>query len=65
MAVIYVCDGCGKQEPGEVWPGGWFKPSEWFQRRDRRDERDYHACSRECIDAIAEKTGSTIVVRPV
>lgn len=66
MACEYVCDGCGKRAPAEwVRRGGvgWFKPSSWFQRQD--DDGIQDACSRECIDKIAEKSGKTKVVLPI
>lgn len=63
MAVEYICDGCGKREPATNNGRNWFKPSAWYQRSD--DEGPQVACSRECIDAIAEKTGKTSVVLPV
>lgn len=64
MAVEFICDGCGKREPGEVHAGGsTYKPREWFGRQD--EDGQQHACSRECIEKIAEKTGKTAVVLPV
>lgn len=63
MAVIYVCDGCGKQEPGEQWPTGTFKPRLWFGRKDKDGEQ--LACSRECIDKVAKATGKTDLVLPI
>jgi len=30
--VEWICDGCGKREPGVPTPDGWRKPNEWFQR---------------------------------
>ena len=63
MSVIYVCDGCGKQTPAVQFPGGLFKPSSWFERRD--DDGAQHACSRECIATCAAKTGKTDLVLPL
>ena len=63
MAVEFVCDGCGKREPGEVWPGGTFKPSHWYTRKD--DDGTQHACSRECIAKAAAKSGKTSTVLPI
>jgi len=64
MACEFICDGCGKREPG--WAsrnGDWFKPRLWFQRTD--DDGTQMACSRECIDRIAEKTGKTRCILPL
>lgn len=64
MSCEYICDGCGKRvlsSPGtgvEWWP----KPYHWYQRRDKDGPQD--ACSRDCIDKIAEKTGKTGLVAP-
>jgi hypothetical protein len=61
---LFRCDGCGKQEAGSSNRHGyWFKPHEWFQRTD--DEGTQLACSRKCIDAIAEASGKTSVVLPI
>lgn len=62
----YICDGCGKREPAELarWPGlHWSKPRDWYERAD--EDGIQTACSRECIEKIAEKTGKTAVVLPV
>ena len=63
MAVEYICDGCGKRERGMHNGRDWFKPSHWYQRADNDGPQE--ACSRECIDAVAEKTGKTSVVLPI
>jgi len=63
MAVVCICDGCGKQEPAEHWPGGIFKPRLWFGRKDADGEQ--LACSRPCIEKIAAKTGKTALVLPI
>jgi len=63
MACEYICDGCGKREPAEKGGGHWWKPSLWFQRSDKDGIQD--ACSLECIDKIAEKTGKTRVILPI
>ncbi len=62
--VIFICDGCGKQEYG------WFgygnaahKPEDWYIRKD--DDGPQIACSRGCIDAVSAKSGKTSVVLPV
>lgn len=59
----FVCDGCGK-ECTAFWNGhDYFKPASWFQRAD--DDGPQDACSRECIEKIAEKSGKTKVVLPI
>jgi hypothetical protein len=63
MSCEFICDWCGKRQPAELYPGGWFKPSEWYQRRG--DDGAQVACSRECIDKIAAATGKTSVVLPI
>lgn len=63
MPCEFICDGCGKRAPG--WAnrmGDWLKPDKWFTRTD--DEGTQVACSRECIDIIAAKTGKTRVILP-
>jgi len=63
MAVECICDGCGKREPAEHHPGGTFKPSHWYSRRDEDGEQ--LACSRKCIEKVAAKTGKTALVSPI
>lgn len=64
MACEYICDGCGKREPVSVWlsqPGrGFQKPAGWFERADK--DGIQVACSRPCIELIAQKSGKTAVV---
>lgn len=55
-----TCDGCGLERL--VGPYDSYKPDKWYSREDS-DGRQI-ACSRECIDAIAAKTGKTRVVLP-
>jgi len=59
MSMIAVCDGCGKQEPASCHHGQWFKPGRWFERTpldaNGRQLQTITACSRECIDRIADK----------
>jgi hypothetical protein len=43
--------------------GRWHKPRSWYERTD--EDGTQTACSRECIEKIAEKTGKTAVVLPV
>lgn len=64
MAAIWVCDGCGKQKPAEVWGNHTFgKPRDWFERSDKDGIQT--ACSRECIEKIAKKSGKTDLVLPI
>ena len=64
MSVIFKCDGCGRQEEG------WFnsmgkatKPNHWYQRSDK--DGTQVACSRRCIETVAELSGKTACVLPV
>lgn len=62
--VIFICDGCGKQEEGSFSRSGdALKPRLWYQRSD--DEGVQLACSRRCIKRVAEKTGKTSLVLPI
>ena len=63
MSCIFECDGCGKQVEVERSPGGWFKPSDWYERSDK--DGGQIACSRECIEKVAKESGKTSVVLPV
>ena len=63
MSVEYICDGCGSRAPASHNGLNWFKPPSWFQRSDEDGPQD--ACSRECVDVVAAKTGKTRVVLPV
>lgn len=63
MGCVYVCDGCGKQEPAQNNGRDWVKPNLWYERRDPEGALQT-ACSRECIKVIAKKTGSTDLVAP-
>lgn len=60
--VVFRCDGCGKQEAGN-FANGWWKPVHWFQRSD--GDGAQIACSRRCIDKVAERSGKTGLVLPV
>lgn len=63
MAAEIICDGCGKRAPaGVTWDGKFVKPSEWYSRSDK--DGTQVACSRQCIEVIAKKTGKTDVVLP-
>lgn len=51
MPVEYICNGCGKREPGHASDlGDWHKPYEWFQRTINGVTQ--LACSRECVNKI-------------
>ncbi len=64
MGAKSICDGCGKEAPMVVGGrGDWHKPGSWFERSDKDGIQT--ACSRECVDKIAEKSGKTSVVCPV
>lgn len=63
MACEFICDGCGKRAPAIHNRLNWFKPSEWFERSD--EDGIQTACSRPCIETIAQKTGKTSVVVPL
>ena len=64
MSCEFICDGCGKREPGLYNDmGDWFKPGSWFQRSD--DDGPQVVCCRECIERVAEKTGKTNLVLPI
>lgn len=62
MACTFICDGCGKKTKAQKVRHDWRKPHNWFQRSD--DDGIQDACSRECVDKVAEKTGKTQVVAP-
>ena len=65
MAVEWICDGCGKRviDRRSHNERDWIKPEKWYQRSDKEGPQD--ACSRECIELIAKKTGKTSVVLPI
>lgn len=64
MATEWICDGCGKRAAGVPGPHGrWLKPHDWFERSD--DEGIQSACSRQCVDKIAEATGKSGLVLPL
>ena len=63
MGCKFVCDGCGKEEAGEFVAQSWIKPRDWYQRSD--GDGSQVACSRQCIDTVASKTGKTRVVLPI
>ena len=61
----FTCDSCRKKAP-RVYArnkrGIWFKPELWFQRSG--DDGAQLACSRECIDVVAQKSDKTNIVLP-
>lgn len=64
MSCEFTCDGCGKKAPGEFGADHtWHKPHAWFERSDTGGPQT--ACSRNCIDLIAAKTGKTRVILPI
>ena len=63
MGMIAICDGCGEQLPAMSNGHDWFKPRSWYERSDK--DGIQIACSRECIEKIAERTGKTDVILPV
>ena len=63
--IEYICDGCGKREKADkAFNGQAIKPKDWYMRIDE-NLGELHACSRKCIDAIAEKTGTHSIVFPI
>jgi hypothetical protein len=63
MACKFICDGCGKEAPGEHNGRDWFKPRAWFERGD--SDGIQTVCSRACIQTVAVKSGKTDVVLPI
>ena len=64
MAAEWICDGCGKREPGVATRmGRWIKPSHWFERSD--NDGIQSACCKKCIDKIAATSGKTSLVLPI
>ena len=63
MAAKAICDGCGKEQPMIAVNGRWVKPRDWYERSD--EEGTQTACSRKCVDKIAEKSGKTSVILPL
>lgn len=57
------CNGCGLKQSARIGPRGEIiKPSYWYEREDEDGKQT--ACSRDCIDTIAKKSGKTRVVMP-
>ena len=53
MSAKYICDGCGKETPGEhhdFGKSGWQPPKGWLQRQTLEGILD--ACSKPCIETI-------------
>ncbi len=44
--VIFKCDGCGLKEESK----SGAKPYDWFARTDSKQNIQYHACSRKCVE---------------
>lgn len=63
MAAESICDACGKREPMEHNGRDWFKPRHWYERSD--EDGVQTACSRDCIQKVASKSGKTNVVLPI
>lgn len=63
MPVKFICDGCGKEATGSGMRGAWYKPDDWYSRCD--EDGPQIACSRDCIEIIAAKSGKTSFVLPV
>jgi len=62
MSAEFTCDGCGAKAPAANYNGNWFKPDKWFERSD--EDGIQTACSRPCIDIVAEKTGKSAAILP-
>jgi hypothetical protein len=60
---LFTCDACGTQAAGFYANLRWHKPAEWYQRSDRDGAQV--ACSRECIDVVAQGSGKTGCVLPI
>lgn len=78
MSAEWICDGCGRREPGEIGlSGNWFKPSRWYEKTVFEDEGSspfgkvgrakttLSACSRACIESASKKAGVHSLVLPV
>lgn len=64
MACEFICDGCGKHATVFATRDGlYFKPHNWYERTD--NDGTQTACSRECIEKIAKRTGKSAVVLPI
>ncbi len=67
MSVEYICDGCGKREPGIYNGRNWFKPDQWYVKNwfDGIKTTELIACSRECVEKVSKATGVNAVVLPI
>jgi hypothetical protein len=65
MACEYICDGCGKRESGSYLKGFGYQPPKGWQIAYADYNRRMDACSRDCIEKIAAKTGKTGIVLPL
>jgi len=64
MSGKIICDGCGAEVRAiPMRSGGYLSPNSWFGRGD--DDGNQDACSRACVDVIAEKTRKTKVIIPI
>lgn len=63
--IEYICDGCGLRKLGEFSEPARIvlKPSEWFERSDKDGYQI--ACSRKCVERVANKSGKTSLVAPI
>lgn len=52
MSVIFVCDGCGKREPGYYNGRYWCKPLKWYSKNINNGDSAVHACDRQCVDKV-------------
>lgn len=65
MPVKFICEGCGKEEPGYYNGRNWFKPSSWFARNAEDGKTEVLACSRECIKKADKKRGESVTIMPI
>jgi hypothetical protein len=63
MTVKYICDGCGLESAGEYYGTTTTKPRSWFARS--ADNKEIHACSRECVKKANENTGDNVPIIPI
>lgn len=64
MSVLFVCDGCGKQEKTRGTRAGYFAPHAWYRRTDKETGITFDACSRDCVEAINEQNGDRTPILP-
>ena len=63
MSVKYICDGCGMESSGEFNGLSTFKPRSWFARN--ADNKEIHACCRDCVDKANKNTGDNVPIIPI